>query len=361
MQALNSILVMAFVPAFEAVIYPFFVSKNLLTKPLQRMLWGMFIASISFITAATLQAAIKVNSERSPEAFISAINLHECPIYYNEQILPHLKIHQLPRTTHLSTKFYEPCKNSSLTVTKSSLLGIDLLVFFGTSSGGIQLAKIPTENLPMNEKSWLRLVTAPGLNGTTTVRVRASGVRKLVDLKQPLLPTNYMPLKPQTYEMSLFPDGEELIPISYLHNGARYTVIVYKNMDGKIEAKLINQAEGTALSILWQIPQYVLITIAEVLFAITGMQFVFHEAPKSMKSIVSSGWLMTTAFGNMLVALVIETHLFKNQVLEYLFFAGLMACAGILFHTLSTLYMPFKEDVLTMETLKANGTDMSTE
>uniref|UniRef100_A0A915DA39 Uncharacterized protein n=1 Tax=Ditylenchus dipsaci TaxID=166011 RepID=A0A915DA39_9BILA len=49
-------------------------------------------------------------------------------------------------------------------------------------------------------------------------------------------------------------------------------------------------ASPNYMSILWQLPQYLLITAAEVMFAITGMEFCYIEAPEPLKSIVLSFW-----------------------------------------------------------------------
>ncbi|MFO0878396.1 MAG: hypothetical protein U0840_13745 [Gemmataceae bacterium] len=52
----------------------------------------------------------------------------------------------------------------------------------------------------------------------------------------------------------------------------------------------------------WQIVQYVIITIAEVMVSITGLEFAYTQAPKKMKSTVMGFWLLSVTLGNVLVA-----------------------------------------------------------
>jgi POT family proton-dependent oligopeptide transporter len=88
-------------------------------------------------------------------------------------------------------------------------------------------------------------------------------------------------------------------------------------------------AEGPgAVSILWQAVPYVIITISEVLISITGLEFAYSQAPKSMKSTIMGFWLFTIAIGNLLVSLLAEFG--KLPLVQFFWvFAGLMFLAGI--------------------------------
>ncbi|KAF7682719.1 Peptide transporter family 1 [Astathelohania contejeani] len=55
------------------------------------------------------------------------------------------------------------------------------------------------------------------------------------------------------------------------------------------------------VSMLWQIPQYLLLTIGEVMLSITGLEFAYSESPEEMKGFVLAGWLMMVAIGNFFV------------------------------------------------------------
>lgn len=51
------------------------------------------------------------------------------------------------------------------------------------------------------------------------------------------------------------------------------------------------------ISILWQVPQYVILTTAEVIFSVSGLEFSYSQAPVSMKSVVQAIWHLTSAEG----------------------------------------------------------------
>lgn len=60
------------------------------------------------------------------------------------------------------------------------------------------------------------------------------------------------------------------------------------------------------VSMLWQLPQYFVLTCGEVMLSITGLEFAYSQAPASMKSVCQACWLLTVAFGNLLVMILNE-------------------------------------------------------
>jgi POT family proton-dependent oligopeptide transporter len=85
------------------------------------------------------------------------------------------------------------------------------------------------------------------------------------------------------------------------------------------------------LFVAWQLPQYFLLSCGEVLVSITGLEFAYSQAPESMKSVVMAGWLLTTAIGNIIVAVIAEGEIFGDQAIEFFFFAGLMMVFLVIF------------------------------
>lgn len=57
---------------------------------------------------------------------------------------------------------------------------------------------------------------------------------------------------------------------------------------------------GQRVNILWQLPQLFLITVAEILVSVTGLEYSYTRAPEVMRASVSALYLLTTAVGNLL-------------------------------------------------------------
>ena len=105
---------------------------------------------------------------------------------------------------------------------------------------------------------------------------------------------------------------------------------------------------GAQLTILWQIVPYIVLTIAEVLFSTTGLEFAFREAAPSMKSIIMGFWSLTVAVGNLLVTGITSIagkvlgggggHDVSVTPTMFLFYAGLTFVVAILFAIICSCY-----------------------
>jgi POT family proton-dependent oligopeptide transporter len=96
---------------------------------------------------------------------------------------------------------------------------------------------------------------------------------------------------------------------------------------------------GHKLSVAWQFIPYLLLTIAEILVSITGLEFAYTQAPRQMKSTIMSFFFLTIFAGNMLTAYVSEVNRFPVASTAYFwFFALIMAAASAVFVWLASRY-----------------------
>jgi proton-dependent oligopeptide transporter, POT family len=94
---------------------------------------------------------------------------------------------------------------------------------------------------------------------------------------------------------------------------------------------------GGAPHVLWQIPQYLLLTVGEVLVSVTGLEFSYTQAPRSMRSTIMSLWFLTIALGNLLTAVVSEVVTLRGAA-YFWFFAALMLLAALAFRAVARRY-----------------------
>ena len=87
---------------------------------------------------------------------------------------------------------------------------------------------------------------------------------------------------------------------------------------------------GQAVSILWQVLPYALLTFGEVLVSATGLEFAYSQAPASMKGVIMSFWLLATTFGNLWV-LVTNAAVRSEAVLARIAATGLSQNAFLMF------------------------------
>ncbi len=102
---------------------------------------------------------------------------------------------------------------------------------------------------------------------------------------------------------------------------------------------------GLRPNVIWQLLAYVLITAGEVLVSITGLEFSYTQAPKTMKSAVMALWLLTVSLGNLFTGFLnflipklglLGVHLTGAAYFE--FFAQLMLVTAIVFIVVSRYY-----------------------
>jgi POT family proton-dependent oligopeptide transporter len=96
---------------------------------------------------------------------------------------------------------------------------------------------------------------------------------------------------------------------------------------------------GGRLHALWQIVPYLFLTAGEVMISVTGLEFAFTQAPRTMKSTIMSFWMLTTAGGNFIAAVVSQWNRFHGAA-YFAFFAALMLFCAIGFVMMARRYRP---------------------
>jgi POT family proton-dependent oligopeptide transporter len=118
---------------------------------------------------------------------------------------------------------------------------------------------------------------------------------------------------------------------------------------GLLDAAIAAAPSGTRLSVAWQLPQCLLISLAEVCVSTTGVEFSFREAPPSAKGMVLAQWYLTSSIGSLLNGLLYEaagTLLSQDQLVWVS--CGLMLVAATAFAIVASRFVP-REQALAAE------------
>ncbi|MSR60669.1 MAG: MFS transporter [Planctomycetaceae bacterium] len=109
----------------------------------------------------------------------------------------------------------------------------------------------------------------------------------------------------------------------------------------------------------WQILAYVVITAAEVMVSVTCLEFSYTQAPREMKSIIMSFYLLSVSAGNLFAAQVNKFNKRADGTLHlegadyYWFFTGVMFVAACLFIFVARTY---REKTYVQEELPGDST-----
>lgn len=99
---------------------------------------------------------------------------------------------------------------------------------------------------------------------------------------------------------------------------------------------------GAHPHIAWQTIQYVIIAISETLVSVTGLEFAYTQAPKSMKGAIMSFYTLAIGLGSFVTGVVTRAVSFASRTNYFLFWAAFMLAGAVLFAIVSALYRPVK-------------------
>ncbi|KAK3083214.1 hypothetical protein FSP39_016931, partial [Pinctada imbricata] len=323
MPSLNALFIIVMIPLFEKLIYPCLDKCKIPNRPLQRMVAGMFLCAASFVIAAVLQIYIDMSS-----------------------------FQRISPGTHSFT-FSGDCIKSDRISKSFSMKGGEayrMVVAKNESQVNIHMVldrrKSPESG--MSEISVFMVQNSYSyISAITLIPKSYSG--EITDYKGPVIPrdeTNgrtFLQFKADLYKI-YWRDGQNGSTWQFSNHkvdiGPRssYTLFLSDLNTNKSIAELFSSTEEGQVSMLWQIPQYMVITMGEILYSITALAFSYSQAPKSMKSVIQAALLMTTAGGSAIVIIVAQVQFFETQVAEFLFFAGLMTVDTVIFMIMSAFY-----------------------
>jgi POT family proton-dependent oligopeptide transporter len=163
-----------------------------------------------------------------------------------------------------------------------------------------------------------------------------------IQVANPFLVMTLIPI----FSLVLFPRlerrGLDLSPLRKMTAGMFITVLSFAAA-AVVQTAIDGTGAGeTPPYVLWQIPQYVLLTTGEVLVSVTGLEFSYTQAPRAMRSTIMSFWFLAIALGNLLTVIVIKVVPLQGAA-YFWFFSGLMLLAALAFRWVARRYRPVAE------------------
>uniref|UniRef100_A0A915L8E2 Uncharacterized protein n=1 Tax=Romanomermis culicivorax TaxID=13658 RepID=A0A915L8E2_ROMCU len=142
-------------------------------------------------------------------------------------------------------------------------------------------------------------------------------------------------LKDDYYYIIEAHDSEETSAYESAKLGSTSIILINREWKVSMYEQLV---PSFSVHILWQIPQYFLLTLAEILFCITGQEFSYSEAGENMRSIVLAFWYATVAIGNLLIMLLSLATVHFGRTGEFVFYAASMSLCLMIFIIFASHY-----------------------
>uniref|UniRef100_A0A182IZF0 F-box domain-containing protein n=1 Tax=Anopheles atroparvus TaxID=41427 RepID=A0A182IZF0_ANOAO len=335
MQMVNPLLIMAFIPVFESCIYPIF-AKIGIRRPLQKLSLGGLLAAVSFVMSGFVEIALDRTNAILPAAHESQLRVFNglpCDYRFDTDI-PNLASFTVPsrgafESLHIdvmtNTTFQFRAETSEIACVRENMTELSgtfylnpagaVSYFMSRKGGKINLVEyadkaeknrngLPTIRLLANEKTAQEISLRHSKNGDNVYNILLNQYDQLAVIEG---------------EYGVFV-GERQIGTVQLSPGGVYTLLLDEVLENEF------------------LPQHIVMPFGEVMFAITGLEFSYSQAPESMKSVIQAFWLLMIAIGNMLVAFIAKAKFVESQSLEYLLFAALMFIDMGLFVILAMRY-----------------------
>ena len=392
-QVINPLLVILMIPVFEYVIYPFLTKIRLFYRPLQRMTIGGLLAAISFIICAFIQ--FQIEKEQPPIllkqhnhfAFVNGLqcNFNVESSFFNgdlaefeTKIFPNVPQSDLTNLIANFTTLSSDCPNGTFQLTA---------IINATEDQGIVML-ISNKIFNNQQLYWVsfpNFLTKPdeggamlfsifnienlNINDTFSVTEMSGKIVKHIESTEDSVTFGKLDkFEVEIKGVDISISVGDKSRVYKLEQGATYIQLITGNMkviklficflfvfyfaltnnntnnpnlqDSQLQFYLTNIVEKNKLSVFIQLIQYLVITCAEIMFSVTGLEFsysqvilihikfdclifnmlflifyfVISKAPKSMKSVLQACWLLTVAFGNLIVAIIADLKIFEEQV-----------------------------------------------
>lgn len=335
MQIVMQVLLIAFIPIFETVLYPIMAHVGL-RRPLQKIALAMALAGTAFVVAGYVETRVATDYAVMPTPDVCQLRVYNTWSHAVHVVRP-----ALGETTVIN----------GLDAMQSI---VPLVEFNSSDEAGADEADRRFE-LHVHENMTAPVIVLPLVAGEAvsyyfdgqTVSSFADSPRKATsqrprlrilvvraeatasDSDQPLTMYDQNGRYVRYRRSSANSDQFELAATRYtIHIGDELVTDRLQLESGSVSTLLVRQRPAAAgydvsvvqltapnsVHMLWMLPQYALLAAGEAIMGVTGMLFAYSESPESMKTVLQACWLLTIALGHMIDVIVVGAKFIDSQV-----------------------------------------------
>lgn len=355
MQVINPLLILAFIPFFEGLVYPILEKVGVRT-PLQKLSFGGILAGAAFVISGFVEIGLDKTNAVMPAPTESQLRVYNglpCDYHFKSDVPSYsnftvqslgvfeaIHVNTMSNTTFRFTAdttetFCVKANMSQISGTFYLNPGNAVSYFISQKANKINLLEY-ADSAEKDKRGLPRVRVLANIKTTKRVLLKNNWNS---DFQYNVSLNKFDQMTVADGEYDLFTDnGTRKIATAKLELGGVYTIILHEVLENEFTLQRHVVTPSNSLHMLWLVPQYVVITAGEVMFSITGLQFSYSQAPESMKSVIQAFWLLTVAIGNMLVVFIAEAKFVQSQSIEFFLFAVLMFLDMALFMILAMRY-----------------------
>lgn len=323
MQVVNPLMILLFIPLYDIVFYPL-LSKIGVRRPLQKLTLGGILAGVAFLCSAIVELKLEETYPVLPMAGESQFRVYNTlPCDYNvaTNIPDHGTFIIRSMESYQQRIAVESTQSYTYTMTSDT---VDISC--PTISGSFSLSSGQANSFYVRQGSVVPFLDSPekSRDGSPVVRILANTFDnqqiRIIDANHPdrlmrfngtANNTNRIDLVASSYEIFV---EDRIVGAINLRLGSVTQFLISQTGADVFLFREVVLTPSNSIHMLWQLPQYLIMTLGEVMFSITGLAFSYSQAPVSMKAVLQACWLLAIAFGNVIDIIVVGARAFESQV-----------------------------------------------
>ncbi|XP_050698015.1 solute carrier family 15 member 2-like [Eriocheir sinensis] len=356
-STVNPLLILTLIPLFDLVVYPILDRLGVLTKTTSRMIVGMCFAVCAFVVYAFVNISVEQVILGPGQARVHFYNALDCPSTVIHP--PGMEVEGMVEVpaggVHVrDVELGEGVDSVEVVMKAICYSGKEevrvVLPVEGAHESTLLLA--PSGPLPLpptldyikdeDAEAKVRVITPD--QSITNLTLKYDTILQHFTLEANALWSPFKRISPQDYSVLTTTVGDldsgESIGEALVRQDGVYDLVV--SAEGK-DLSVFPMTPPAQVHMMWLFPQYLLITIGEVLFSVSGMDFAYSQAPAAMKSTLQAANLFAITVGLWLFAgltsIASATKSFEHRASHEAFlYAALMGLNTLIFVLLLRWY-----------------------